>query len=87
MKNRLSDLNNHLFAQLERLSDESLTEEAIASEAKRTKAIVQVSDQIINNARLTLSACKLVADHGDRFAPQLAPLGAPSSTLPEGTKF
>lgn len=87
MKNRLSDLNNHLFAQIERLSDESLSAEDIEREAKRADAIAKVSDQILDNARITLQACKMVADHGDRFAPQLSALGAPSSQMPEGTKF
>ena len=50
MKNKLSDLNNHLFAQLERLGDEELDLEAIEKEAKRTDAIVQVADNIISNA-------------------------------------
>lgn len=71
MKNKLLDLNNHLFAQLERLSDESLTPEQIELEAKRGAAIVAVADTIVRNADMTLRACKLVADHGDRFAPQL----------------
>jgi hypothetical protein len=54
MKNRLSDLNNHLFAQLERLSDENLSPEAIGLEAKRGEAIVAVADQIIRNASLKI---------------------------------
>ena len=32
MKNTLSDLNNHLFAQLERLGEEDLDEEEIKKE-------------------------------------------------------
>lgn len=71
MKNKLMDLNNHLFAQLERLSDEALSPEQIDQEAKRADAIVAVADQIVRNADMTLRACKLVADHGDRFAPQM----------------
>ena len=71
MKNKLSDLNNHLFAQLERLGDEELDLEAIEKEAKRTDAIVQVADNIIRNADLALKAATLIANHGDRFVPML----------------
>lgn len=77
MKNKLSDLNNHLFAQLERLSEEDLTPEQIEIEAKRADAIVSVADQIARGAELQLKAVKIIADHGDRFKPQL--------TMIEGT--
>lgn len=77
MKNRLSDLNNHLFAQLERLSDESLTQEQIANEAKRGEAMVAVADQIIRNADLSLKAVSLIATHGDRFAQSLPMIPPP----------
>jgi hypothetical protein len=71
MKNKLTDLNNHLFAQLERLSDETLTGEQIEQEVKRTNAIVEVSDQIVRNADLQLKAVTIIANHGERFRPQL----------------
>ncbi|MBK4216111.1 hypothetical protein JJJ17_09255 [Paracoccus caeni] len=77
MKNKLTDLNNHLFAQLERLSDEGLSLEQIEQEAKRADAIVSISDQIMRNADLSLRACKLVADHGDRFLNHLPMLAKP----------
>lgn len=64
MKNRLSDLNNHLFAQLERLADESMTAEEIDREHKRGETIVAVADQIIQNAKLHIEAAKLIAAHG-----------------------
>jgi hypothetical protein len=63
-KNKLSDLNDHLFAQLERLSDESMTPEKIDQEAKRGKAIVAVADQIVKNASLQVQAAKLISDKG-----------------------
>ena len=72
MKNKLTDLNNHLFAQLERLGEETLTPEQIETEVKRTQAIVSVSDQIIHNADLSFKAAKLIAEHGNsisRFLP------------------
>jgi len=64
MKNKLSDLNDHLFAQLERLSDEDLTPEQIDKEAQRGAAIVAVADQIVRNASLNIQAAKILADHG-----------------------
>ena len=79
MKNKLADLNNHLFAQLERLGDEELTSEQIADEVKRTDAIVAISDQIVGNANMVLKAVNIVATHGDRFKGQLAMISGPSA--------
>ena len=71
MKNKLTDLNDILFAQLERLADEDATAEKIDSEIKRTAAIVQVADKIVDNASLQLSAMKLVAEHKGLRMPML----------------
>lgn len=49
MKNKLMDLNNHLFAQLERLGDEDLTPDQIENEAERTKAIVGELQDLIDD--------------------------------------
>lgn len=81
MKNKLSDLNDHLFAQLERLSDEDLTPEQIEVESKRGEALVNVADQIIRNAELTFKASTFVAQHGDRFRPALSGLIGKSVTV------
>jgi len=78
MKNKLSDLNNHLFAQLERLSDEGLSNEAIEQEARRADAIVSVADQIVRNADLQLRAARMFADHGERILPMLPKIGGPT---------
>lgn len=77
-KNRLKDLNDHLFAQMERLSEEGLTPEQIEAEVQRTDAIVAVSDQILANANFHLKAAHLVAQHGDRFKKALPMIEAPS---------
>jgi hypothetical protein len=79
MKNKLLDLNNHLFAQLERLSEEGLTVEQIDKEVKRTDAIVTVSKEIIANADLALKAARLVAEHGDRVGNYLPMIEGPKS--------
>lgn len=64
MKNKMNDLNDHLFAQLERLSDEKLDQEGLDREVQRANSIVSVSEQIINNAQVALNAAELVAKHG-----------------------
>ncbi|MGM4886302.1 hypothetical protein [Tardiphaga sp. 11_C7_N12_6] len=45
MKSKLGDLNDHLFAQIESLYDEALTDEQIDREVKRGTAIVAATDQ------------------------------------------
>jgi len=62
MKNTLKDLNNHLFAQIERLGDEDLTGDNLTSEINRTGAIVSVATQIIANGSLVLKAESLRAN-------------------------
>lgn len=62
MKNTLVDLNNHLFAELERLSDEDLTSEELEAEISRSKALTGVSSQIIQNGKLMLDAIKFQDD-------------------------
>lgn len=83
MKNKLSDLNDHLFAQLERLGDEELTPEQIENEAKRADAIVSVADQVVRNAELQLKAATLLASNGYHFEPHLANIapGAARKTI------
>lgn len=58
MRNTLGDLNNHLFAELERLGDEELTGEELDKEIRRASAISSVSKNIIANANVILQATK-----------------------------
>jgi hypothetical protein len=62
MQNKMTDLNNHLFAQLERLGDEELTGERLSEEINRAKAVTDVASQIIANGALVLKA-KIAADN------------------------
>ena len=64
MNNKLSDLNNHLFAEIERLSDEELNEDELKSEIDRARAITSVSKQIIENGALALRAEKFKQEMG-----------------------
>lgn len=58
MRNTLGDLNNHLFAQLERLSDEDLKGQKLTEEIERARAITSVANQIVSNGSLVLQAQK-----------------------------
>ncbi len=62
MQNKLTDLNNHLFAELERLGDEDLQGDELNAEIERAKAITGVASQIIANGTLVLKA-KIAADN------------------------
>lgn len=59
MGNALSDLNNILFSQIQRLANgENLNPEDMKKEIEKAKAIEGLSKQIISNAKLQLDAVK-----------------------------
>jgi len=72
-KNTLSDLSNHLFAQLERLNDEDTTGETLEEEIERAKAISSIAKSVIDNGKLALEAEKFMDDRmdADRKIPKL----------------
>lgn len=65
MKNTLGNLNDHLFAELERLSDEALKGEKLQEEILRAKAINETATRIISNGSLVLQGKKMMDDRMD----------------------
>lgn len=61
MQNKLTDLNNHLFEQLERLLDDDICKDKESSsvEIARAKAVCDVSQQIIGVANTQLEGIRL----------------------------
>ena len=64
MKTTLVDLNDMLFEQLERLTNDSLTEAELEQEIKRSKAVGDISSKIIANGTLMLNAKKHMDEYG-----------------------
>lgn len=60
MKNKLTDLNDYLFAQLERLSDEELQGEELNLEIQRAKSIADIATNIVGVAKVQVDAMKLI---------------------------
>ncbi len=74
MKNTLGDLNNHLFAQLEKLSDDDLTGDGLEAEIKRAESMAKVSEQIIKTGELQLKAMVHMDSYGyerEKLVPEM----------------
>lgn len=64
MKNTLTDLNNHLFEELERLNDEDLDEDQIEKELKRAEGMTKIAQQIIQNGELAYKTMVHMDEYG-----------------------
>ena len=65
-RNKLTDLNNHLFEQLERLNDDELSAEKLDMEVKRAKAMSRIASDIISNAALAFEAQQYLDEYSGR---------------------
>lgn len=71
MKNKITDLRNHLFAQIERLGDEDLKGEELNAEISRARAIGQIAGQITDTARVEVDYIKVTGGtEGSEFLPR-----------------
>lgn len=64
MKNKLTDLNNYLFEQLERINDDNLSVEDLDREIKKAETITSIADTIIKNGELQFKAAMKAAEYG-----------------------
>ena len=61
MRNRMNDLNDHLFMMLESLSDDSMSKEDLEMECRRAQAIAKVGSVIVKNysvAKIGRASCR-----------------------------
>lgn len=58
-RNKLEDLRDQLFGQLERLNNEDLTKEQLELETKRAKSMTSVSSTIVDTAKLEIQYLEL----------------------------
>lgn len=75
MSNGLGDLDDHLFAALNRLSVDTLTPEQMEQECRRADSIVAVADKVVANATVKLNAARLFAQHGKGVMQMLPQIG------------
>lgn len=63
MENKLTDLNNILFEQIERLNDDDLQGDALKQQIKKSQTIESIAGMIIANANTVLKAEKLKMEY------------------------
>ena len=64
MKNKLSDLNNYLFEQIELLNDDELTGEKLEAQLKKSEKITKIAQVIIKNNETQFKAAVKAQEAG-----------------------
>ena len=57
-RNKISDLRDHLFAALERIDNDELTNEDLQKELQKAEAVAQIGAVIINSAKVEVDFMK-----------------------------
>lgn len=75
MKTSLADLNDLLFEQLERLTNDSLSDDELELEIKRSKAVADIGSKIIETGTLMFNVKKHMDEYGQGGGTNLPLLG------------
>ena len=59
-KSQLIDLNDALFKQMDRLTNDALTNDQLQKEIARSKAVSNLAAQVVQNAKLVLEAARAI---------------------------
>ena len=63
-KTTIADLNEYLFEQLDRLTDDSLSSEELEKEIGRSKAVTDIGEKIIQAGQLMFNVKKHMDEYG-----------------------
>jgi len=74
-KTTLNDLNEYLFQELDRLTNEDLSEEELDKEIKRSDALQKIAKTVIDNGVLALQAKKHLDEYGQGNKVELPLIG------------
>jgi len=87
MKNRISNLRDHMFAQLERLGNEELTDDELKKEIQRAQAISEVGKVIVESAKTEVMYAKLTGKRKDEPTKFLEQEGEESKSITPPAKL
>lgn len=72
----LNDLNEYLFQEIDRLTNEDLSAEELDKEIKRSDALQKIAKTVIDNGSLALQAKKYLDEYGQGDNVELPLIGA-----------
>lgn len=61
---KLDDLNEYLFLSLDRITNDSLSDDQLEMEIKRAASVTKIAQTIINNGNLALNAMNSINEYG-----------------------
>lgn len=86
MKNKLTDLNNYLFEQIERINDDSLSDEELDKQIKKSEQINALAETIIRDGELQYKAAMKAAEYGVLNQKQMIFLLSDKNGVPQNEK-